>query len=61
MKVYEVLVYAGHEFDKVVYRQHWADGTQAFKDGARVLAEKEDTDPEWAFYYWNEVKRHEVK
>jgi hypothetical protein len=59
--VYEVVIYAGHDFDKVVYRQHWADGTQAFKDCERVWEEKKVSDPEWASGYYGEVKAYEVK
>jgi hypothetical protein len=61
MKVYEVTVYAGHEFDKVKYRQFWADGVQAFKDEAAQLKAFQDADAEWARSYWAEVKQYEVK
>lgn len=60
-KVYEVKVYAGHQFDKVVYLQHWADGVAAFKDEAAQLKAKQEADPDWARSYWAEVKQYEVK
>ena len=60
-KVYEVKVYAGHQFDTVVYLQFWAEGISAFKDEAAQLKDKQESDPEWARSYWAEVKQYEVK
>lgn len=59
--VYEVTVIAGHQFDKVVYREFFASGEAAFRAERDALAQAQFNDPEWRRSYDAHVQRHEVK